>query len=98
MSTQQEDEVPDMIRQHRRCNIGAPPRRQETAHPLVQIPNAESNTDEEPANTDDQPTTPPPRPYTRSRAISDRESANILNNAELAIARAERAMGKFKNQ
>ena len=90
MSTQQEDEVPDMIRQHRTDNTDAPHGRQETPDPVGLRHNAEG-----PANIE--PPTPPPRPYnTRSRAISNREAAQILSNVDSAIARAEKAMGKFQ--
>ena len=90
MSTQQEDKVPDIIQQHRTDNTSAPCGRQETLDPVGLRHNAEG-----PANTD--PPTPPPRPYnTRSRAISNREAAQILSNVDSAIARAERAMEKFQ--
>ena len=78
MSTQQEDEVPDMIRQHRTDSTDVPHVRQETPDPVGLRHNAEG-----PANT-------------RSRAISNREAAQILSNVDSAIARAEKAMGKFQ--
>ena len=89
MATQQEDEVPDMTRQHRTVNTGAPCGSQEPPDPVGRRHNAEG-----PANTE--PPFPPPRPYTRSRAMSNREAAQILSNVDSAIARAEKAMGKFQ--